>query len=247
MKQRAATAKLVGVSKHFDGMPVLSHASLELFHSEILGLVGPNGSGKTTLINILCGVVKPDEGEFWIGDAVRSFGSPLEALALGVRLLPQVLDVYPPLNVLENIFVGQEITKGPRPFKMMAWSSMKAKAKALLDSVGAGTIDASRPIAELSGGQQKAVALARLLASDGQILVFDEPTTALGVEQKTLLLDVMRTQAKAGRAIIFISHDIDDLLAVCHRIVGLRNGRIDMDLRRQDIDRATLVLQMSAA
>src|ERR1017187_616678 len=130
-------------------------------------------------MSILCGNILPDSGEIWMEGRSVSFESTADAVAQGVRMLPQHLELYPTMSILENIFVGQEITRS-FPFPgMMAWAKMKDAAKALLNRVGADSIDPRSTVSRLSGGQQKAVALARLLATKAKVLVFDEPMASL--------------------------------------------------------------------
>jgi ABC-type sugar transport system ATPase subunit len=240
-------AEMIEVTKRFDEVLALDRITLEFSAGEIVGLVGPNGSGKTTLMNVLCGALQPDSGEVWIKGKRVYLQSTADALARGVRLLSQSLQIYPSLTVLENIFLGQEMTRTLAFPKLMAWRRMEAAAQELLQRVGADQIDSGMPTSALSGGQQKAVALARLLARPGDLLIFDEPTASLGVRQNNRLLEVMKSEAGNGRALVFISHDIEDVLAVCDRVVGLRRGKVVSDQRREAVDAQSLAAQMSVA
>ena len=165
----------------------------------------------------------------------------------GIRSLSQALEIYPSLSVLENIFVGQEISRGWSPIRTMDWAKMEHASKVLLQRVDASQINPRRIISQLSGGQQKAVVLARLLATQAKVLVFDEPATSLGVRQKLRLLDILKTEADNGRSIVFISHDIEDVLAICTRVVVLRKGQTITDLERASTTREALSSHMALA
>jgi ABC-type sugar transport system ATPase subunit len=238
---------LRGISKTFGEVSALTGASLELFSGEVLGLVGPNGSGKTTLTSVLCGSVLPDAGEIFVGDANVSFSSPADVISYGIRKLPQSLEVYPALNVLENIFVGQEIAFGLAPFRVMKWKEMEQRARFLLEQVGTEGISPRSLISRLSGGQQKSVMLARLMATQASVLVFDEPDASLGVTQKVRLLELLRAEAKLGRSIILISHDVDDVLAACDRVVVIRRGVTVKSEFVSEIDQDILSKEMAVA
>jgi ABC-type sugar transport system ATPase subunit len=235
------------ISKNFADVCALNGASLELFPGEVLGLVGPNGSGKTTLANVLCGSLTPDSGDIFVRDAKVSFSSPADAIAYGIRKLPQSLEVYPALNVLENIFIGQEIAVGFSPFQVMNWREMEKRSRQLLEHLGAEQISPRSIVSHLSGGQQKSVVLARLMATQASVLVFDEPAASLGVTQKKRLLELLRAEAKLGRSIILISHDIDDILAACDRVVVIRKGVTVKSEFVTDVDQDTLSKQMAIA
>jgi ABC-type sugar transport system ATPase subunit len=197
----------------------LDEVSVDLFPGEILGLVGANGSGKTTLASILSGKMTPDSGEIWVQGNPVSFGSPADAVASGVRILPQHLELYPSMSILENIFIGQEMTRSFPLLRLMAWARMREVAKTLLSRVGADdSIEPRAAVSRLSGGQQKAVILARLLARKANVLVFDESMASLGISQKTRLLEIFASEAADGRSIVFVSHDIQDVLSVCSRV-----------------------------
>jgi ABC-type sugar transport system ATPase subunit len=235
------------IVKSYGETLALNGATLELYPGEVLGLVGPNGSGKTTLTGVLCGNIRPDSGEIWVGDRLVNFDSPADAIACGIRNLPQSLEIYPTLTVLENIFVGQELTRGWSFVRCMDWKKMEATAGELLQRVDADHIPPRRIVTQLSGGQQKAVVLARLLATRAKILVFDEPTASLGARQKIRLLELLRSEAQNGRSIVFISHDVEDVLEICTRIVVLRKGQTVNELDRSHTTKETLSSQMALA
>lgn len=230
-------ASVVNVTKAFNGTCAVDRATVDFFPGQIVGLVGPNGSGKTTLVNLLCGHLVADAGEVRIGGRLARLRHPADALQRGVRMLPQATELYPGLSVLENIFIGQE----RRRFgTMMSWRRMADEARTLLDEVGAHAVDPLKSGGDMSGGQKKAVALARLLARPAAVLVFDEPLTALGVDQRALVVRIMSEKAASGCAVVFITHDVDDVLLHCDRVVALRLGRVVIDSPCNAISRTEL-------
>jgi ABC-type sugar transport system ATPase subunit len=239
--------RLIDISKTFGDTLALDRVTLNLFPGEILGLVGANGSGKTTLMNILCGNLLPDSGEIWVQGHHVTFRSTAEAVSHGIRMLPQSLEIYPSLSVLENIFIGQEMTRKIRIPRLMAWGKMEKAAKTLLEHVNASSIDPRHTADNLSGGQKKAIVLARLLAKEAEVLVFDEPMASLGVKQKERLLEILASESAKGRSIVFISHDIDDVLSICNRVAVLNNGRVSRDVPRQELNQLELSLQLTVA
>lgn len=244
MKNISPIVSLNGISKSFNDISVIDRVSLHVFPGEIIGLVGANGSGKSTLAKIISGATTPDEGEICIaGHGTVSLASSYDAISIGVRALSQSTEIYPHLSVLENIFIGQEIVKGPSWMPLMNWSCMKERAGRLLERVGSDARLISRKVKDLSGGQQKAVALARVLAYPAKVLIFDEPDAALGIHQKSRLINIMREEAAAGCAVIFISHDLKDVFTVCTRIFLLINGKagIDIDVTKISEDKIRLM------
>jgi ABC-type sugar transport system ATPase subunit len=235
----------VSLSKAFDDNLAVDSISLDIFSRQILAVVGANGSGKTTLMRLVSGSLSPDSGEFWYRESRVRFASAADARARGIRMLPQAPELYSSLSVIENVFIGQEVVRNFPLLRIMAWKKMHAATVGLLQQVGAEGIGPKAIAGQLSGGQKQSVALARMLVSNGQLLIFDEPCASLGVSQRARLLDLMRSQCDNGRAVVLISHDVDDVLAIAHRIVVLRKGRLVSDVARDEVDRYGLSLQMA--
>ena len=239
MKQ-SPISRLVNVTKNYGDNAALEGVSVDIFPGEIVGIVGEMGSGKTTLTSILCGNQSPDSGEVWVANRPVQFASPSDAILCGVRLLPQQIELYPSLSILENIFLGQELTRKLGFPRLMDWKQMEVAARALLARVAVDSIDPNGNVSHLSGGQQKAVILARLLAGKAKVLVFDEPMKSLGGPQQTSLLNIFKIEAASGRSIIFVSHDLEDVFSVCSRIILLREGRIIQDVPIGSADQKSL-------
>ena len=227
---------LTNISKTFGGLVAVDDLNLDLFPGQIIGLVGANGSGKTTLMNILCGNLHPDTGGIWILENPVKFNSTSDAISHGIRMLPQNLEIYESLSVLENIFIGQEITRNIWFPRLVAWKKMEKTAEKLLEKVDANTVSPSAMIENLSGGQKKVVLLARLLAMEAKLLIFDEPMASLGIKQKQKLFKIFKSEAKKGCAIVFISHNIEDVIKNCDRVVVLRHGKIIKDMLCEQTD-----------
>lgn len=239
------TVQLNRVSKSFGDARALDDVSLNLKGGEVTAVVGHNGSGKSTLTNVLCGNVVPDSGSVMVEGVEVELESPAMATSVGVRILPQSLEIYPSLSVLENIFMGQELVRGFPFFRLMDWKKMRIEAKGLLSRVGADRIEPDWDVTNLSGGQKKSVVLARLLAKDSKVLVFDEPMTALGVRQKKRLLEIMRTEAARGVSVLFVSHDAEDVITAADRVVLLKQGKIVSDSNRGSMSASELAIEMS--
>lgn len=210
-----------GVTKRFGGATALDGVDFELLPGEIHGLVGENGAGKSTLMKILSGVHTPDEGELIVrGETVR-FASPAEAKARGVGMIYQELSCMPALTVAENTFLGGHLTTRSG---MVDWKRMKREAAAHLSALGL-DVDVSAPLGSLSLGGQQLVEIARVVFSGASIIVFDEPTSALSEPEAKRLFAAMRELKSRGASLVFISHFLEDVLAVSDRVTVLKNAR----------------------
>ena len=212
---------LRGVSKSFGGVVALKDVDFTLRRGEVHGLVGENGAGKSTTMKIIAGVHHDFAGEMLIeGRAVR-LRSPREALDAGIGMVHQELSVAPDLSVAENVFLGaQPLTR----FGVVDWARMNAEARRLIASLGL-ELDPRTRMGALPVGLQQLVELSRVLFSGARILILDEPTSALSPPEVARLFEVLRRLKAEGRSIIFISHFLDDVLAVSDRVTVFRNGR----------------------
>jgi ribose transport system ATP-binding protein len=210
-----------GVTKRFGGATALDGVDFDLLPGEIHGLVGENGAGKSTLMKILSGVHVPDEGEMLLrGEPVR-FASPAEAKARGVGMIYQELSCMPALTVAENVFLGtQPMTRTG----MIDWKRMRREAGAHLRALGIDA-DVTSRLGSLSLGGQQLVEIARVVFSGASIIVLDEPTSALSGPEATRLFAVMRELKARGASLVFISHFLEDVIAVSDRVTVLKNSR----------------------
>jgi ribose transport system ATP-binding protein len=209
------------VVKSFGGAQALRGVDFDLERGEIHALLGENGAGKSTLMNILSGVIEPDQGEILIdGSAVR-FADPRAAQAAGVATIFQELDLVPSLDVTANLFLGRELTRAG----VLDRGAMRRAARAKLDAIGF-DVDVDQPVGELSVGRRQIVAIAKALTYASRILVMDEPTAALTAVEVQRLFGVMRDIAQRGVGIVYISHRLEEVPRVADRVTVLRDGRI---------------------
>jgi D-xylose transport system ATP-binding protein len=223
MTTALATAFLEGrgLSKSFGHVRALQDVDIDVFQGEILALVGDNGAGKSTLTKILSGVHEADRGEIRVEGAEVRIAGPHDAQQLGVSTVHQDLALCENLDVVGNLFLGAE----RRRWTVLNHIRMERSARDLLSSLDVRIRDIRVPVAMLSGGQRQSVAIARALIGEPRVVILDEPTAALGVEQTAQDLDLNRRLRDRGLAVLVISHTLADVRAVSDRIVVLRLGR----------------------
>jgi len=213
---------LKGISKSFPGVRALSGVSLEVRSGEIHGLVGENGAGKSTLIKIIAGAYAPDAGEICFADAPAHWSSPREAKQHGVHVVYQEFALFPQLSVAENIFIGHE----PRNrLGMVDHARTRREAKELLLKLGV-SLNPSARVASLSVADQQMVEIARAMVHNVKLLVLDEPTAVIAGREVALLFDRLRRLRASGVSVLFISHRLDEVFAICNRVTVLKDGRL---------------------
>jgi rhamnose transport system ATP-binding protein len=213
-------ARLVGMHKSFGSAAVVRNVSLDLLPGEVHGLIGENGAGKTTLIKLLGGVHRPDAGVIEIGGRTVELDGPADAHHNGITLVHQELAVFPDLSATENVFMGRFPTA---PGGVIDRRGMNSAVRAALADLGV-RIDVERPLRDLSIGQQQLVEIAKGVTSGAQVIVLDEPTAALTPAEVQDLFRIVRTLTTRGVAILFVSHRLDELFAICDRITVMRDG-----------------------
>jgi D-xylose transport system ATP-binding protein len=212
---------LRGISKRFGAVQALTDVELEISAGEVVALVGDNGAGKSTLVKVIAGVGPADEGVIeWEGAPV-TIGRPHDAQALGVATVYQDLALCDNLDVVGNLFLGREV----RRFGVLNEVEMERRSRELLDTLSIRIPSVRIPIASLSGGQRQTVAIARSLLGEPKVVILDEPTAALGVEQTAQVLDLVERLRERGLGVILISHNMADVKAVADRVGVLRLGR----------------------
>ncbi|HEX6686552.1 MAG TPA: ATP-binding cassette domain-containing protein [Candidatus Limnocylindrales bacterium] len=218
---RQPVLELSGISKRFGAVKALTGADLEVYPGEVVALVGDNGAGKSTLIKVIAGVGPADSGEIrWKGKNVH-IGKPSDATALGIATVYQDLALCDNLDVVANLFLGQERARGG----VLDEIAMEKQASELLTSLSVRLPSVRVHAAGLSGGQRQSVAIARSLLGEPEVVILDEPTAALGVAQTAEVLDLIETLKQRGLGVILISHNLADVKAVADRVVVLRLGR----------------------
>ena len=210
------------VSKKYGTVVALDNADLELYPGEVLGVIGDNGAGKSTLIKVLCGAVKPDNGEILLDGKNVSFTSPIEARTLGIETVYQNLALSPALSITDNMFLGREIRqKGllGKFFRFLDSKAMADEARKRLSDLGLLTIQNINQLVEtLSGGQRQGVAVARATSFGTKVVIMDEPTAALGVKESRRVLELISEVRARGIPIILISHNMPHVFEVADRI-----------------------------
>jgi D-xylose transport system ATP-binding protein len=239
-----------GVSKRFGAVEALTGVDFEVDAGEIVALVGDNGAGKSTLIKAIAGIQPGEEGEYLFEGRPVSVGSPTDATRLGIATVYQDLALCDNLDVVANLFLGSEqIERGPQgAVRVLDEIAMENRALELLKSLSVTTLRSVRTeVGSLSGGQRQSVAIARSLLGDPKIIILDEPTAALGVEQTAEVLNLIERLRERGLGVIMISHNMEDVRAVADRIVVLRLGRNNGVFDAADVTTETLVAAITGA
>jgi len=209
-----------GVRRSFGATKALRGVDLTVLPGEVMALVGENGAGKSTLMKILSGAIPPDEGQMLLDGANYIPGNPLHARKSGVAMIYQELALAPHLSVMENILLGIEPSRGP----LLNWTEMKRRAAAALAEVGLAEVNPATQVRRLSIAQQQLVEIARAVALDCRVLVLDEPTSSLTARDIEKLFTLIRRLKAKNIAIIYISHFLEEVRAVCDRFTVLRDG-----------------------
>jgi ABC-type sugar transport system ATPase subunit len=238
-----AVLSLAGVNKRFGAVQALTDVSLEVAAGEVVALVGDNGAGKSTLVKVISGVHQPDSGDITFDGRKVSVSGPSAAQALGIATVFQDLALCDNLDVVANLFLGQELRTGP----VMDEVSMEKEAWRLLRTLSAKIPSVRIPIAALSGGQRQTVAIARSLVGDPKIVMLDEPTAALGVAQTAEVLNLIERLRDTGLGVILISHNMADVQAVADRIVVMRLGRNAAEFKTEETTTEQLVAAITGA
>lgn len=222
------------ISKIFPGVKALSDVSFALEKGEIVSLVGENGAGKSTLINVITGQFKPDEGELYMDGEPVSFHSPNDAIAHGIGLVPQELNLIPQLSVAENIYLGVKKLKKTFPYQI-DWEDMYKSAEEVLDILGM-KLDVREQVGGMSVANQQLVQIARAVSQGAELLIFDEPTACLTLNETKRLMDLIRRFKKEGKTIVFVSHHMEEIMELSDRVVIMRDGCLIEILQKNELD-----------
>ncbi|RJO69298.1 sugar ABC transporter ATP-binding protein [Nocardia panacis] len=238
-----------GLVKRYGGVEALRGANFQARAGEVVALIGDNGAGKSTLVKCLSGAERPDGGEIRLAGERVEFATPTAARRLGVETVYQDLAVAPDLDPAANLFLGREIPRRGLLGKlgMLDKSGMKAQAVEHFRRLGVTLPSIDVPIAALSGGQRQSVAVARAVMWASRVVFMDEPTAALGVVQRERVLEVVRRVRDEGIAVVLISHNMPEVLAVADRIEVLRLGTRVARFTAADATLEQLVAAMTGA
>ena len=230
-----------GVSKSFPGVRALDGVSLQVRRGRLLALLGENGAGKSTLMNILAGVFPPDTGTLRLEGRAVSFPHPRAALAAGIGIVFQELNLIPHLSVAENMFLGRE----PRTRAgLIDYRRLNADAAAVLTRLDLG-VAPQVLIADLRVGQQQLVEIGRALSADARVLILDEPTSSLSSHEVTVLFGVIAELKKRGVGLVYITHKFEELVHICDEVTVMRDGRVVGAAPFAELNRDTIVRMMA--
>jgi ribose transport system ATP-binding protein len=228
-----------GIDKRFAGIPALRSAELVVEKSEVHALIGQNGAGKSTMIKVLTGYYRKDAGEILFDDKPIEFSSPQEAQRSGISTIYQEINLVPYRSVTENICLGRE----KRRFGLLDWSAMHEEARTLLARFKI-DIDVRRPLMAYPTAVQQMIAIARAIGFEAKLVIMDEPTSSLDEREVEVLFEVIRQLKATGVSVIFVSHKLDELYAVCDRVTIMRDGRTVQVAPMTALSRLDLVTSM---
>ncbi|WP_417260726.1 sugar ABC transporter ATP-binding protein [Celeribacter sp.] len=210
------------ITKRYAGTVALHDVDFQIGEGEVLGLIGENGAGKSTLMRILCGIEQPSSGDIYLRGEKVHFADPQEAQAAGIAMIPQEVLLVDELSVVENIFLGHEISSRMGLDK----AQMTQAARRILDELECGHIDTARATGSLPKGAQQMIAIARRIMQGGDVFVMDEPTASLTGDETRALFRILEQLKAQGKSSVFISHRLEEMLEICDRIVVLRDGEL---------------------
>lgn len=231
--------RLSGITKRFPGVVALENVNLDLAPGEVVAIIGENGAGKSTLMKILSGVYQADAGTIEFEGKPLVLKSPSDALDVGIRIIYQELSGLDNLDVASNIFLGREFRIGP----FVDQKRLEQESISILRRVGL-EVSPSTPLSRLSIAEKQLVEIARALSLKVKVLILDEPTSSLTLEETHNLLSLVKELKSQGVAILYITHRLDEVLQIADRIVGLRDGRNAGGLPRESITKDAMIKMM---
>ncbi len=236
-----------GITKSFGAVQALRGIDFTIRRGETIALLGDNGAGKSTFVNVLSGVHRPTSGTIRVDGRPVEIASPSVARDLGVETVYQDLGLCENLTVAENIFLGRETRRGPRWLGILSKRAMIGAAEEAMRGLSINVPRADGPVASLSGGQRQAIALARARLWERRLLLLDEPTAALGVQESARAVEAIRAMKQHGLGIVLISHNIPLALDLADRVVVLRHGTKVGDVARRSLAPQDVVALITGA
>jgi simple sugar transport system ATP-binding protein len=218
-----ALLRLERLRKDFRAIVAVEEVTLDVDPGEVVALVGDNGAGKSTVVKCIAGVHQPTSGEILVEGRPVRFSGPLDARSAGIETVFQDLALVTAQPVYMNIFLGRELVKGA--LRRLDREAMAAETQSLLDELDVRIDSPRRPVRDLSGGQRQGVAIARAMHSAPRLVLMDEPTAALGVAETRRVEELICRMRDGGRAILLVSHSLDQVFRLADRICVLRRGR----------------------
>lgn len=237
--ERRTILRLEHITKVFPGVRALDDVNFELYENEILGLCGENGAGKSTLLKVFSGIYKAEEGRIFYNGEERYFKTPAESIRAGISIIHQELSYINDLSVAENVFQGRL----PLRHGFVDWKKLNKDAQELLDAYDI-PVSAKSTMRHLPMAQKQLVEIIKAVSVNARILVMDEPTSSLGLDDVQKLMSIIRRVAERGLSVIFISHRLEELFEICNRIVVLRDGKTVGEFKSGEYDHLAVVSKM---
>lgn len=232
--------ELQNISKYFGGICAINNVSLSVARGEVIGLVGDNAAGKSTLMKIISGVHLPTKGKLLVEGHPVVFHSPQYARDAGIEMVFQIQDpaLVPDLDVADNLFLGREIFKKLFGKYEVKWlldrKTMRERSRAFLEKLMINVDSVTEKTNVLSGGQQQSIAIARAVFFEAKLVILDEPTSNISVNETHKVLELILKLRSKGVSVIIVSHRMDDIFSTADRIVVLRRGRKIEDVAKED-------------
>jgi ABC-type sugar transport system ATPase subunit len=236
--------EIKGIKKKYGSVEALKGVNLSVYTGEVLAIVGDNGAGKSTIIKILSGAISPDSGEIIIAGKHYKRLKPREAIAAGISTVYQDLALVNTLDVADNIFLGREYLK--HGFTLDK-KRMHHESAELLRQLGIKIPLIHTEVSYLSGGQRQGVAVARVVHQGGKLLIFDEPTAAMGVNETRAVLRLIKSLAENGFGVIVISHNMDQVFDISDRICVMRQGEVAGHVKTDEVKPQDVVAMITGA
>ena len=235
MTASSPVLRVQGLTRHYGGVKALTDAEFALLPGEHAAIVGDNGAGKSTFVRLLTGVEQPGSGSIQLDGVEVQFNSPLDAREQGMETVYQTLALAEDLDVPANIFLGREITRlNLGPLSVLNHRAMRQQSVDMLATTGVRIQDLSAPLRGMSGGQRQCVAIARAAGFAKKLIILDEPTAALGVQETARVEEIIKGLKQRGVPLIIISHNLRQVFDLVDRIWVFRQGRIICHRRTQD-------------
>ncbi|MEW5814820.1 MAG: ATP-binding cassette domain-containing protein [Spirochaetota bacterium] len=228
--------RMAGIEKRFGFVQALKGVDFEVHPGEVVGLVGDNGAGKSTLIQILTGIYQPNRGEIYFHGKKVSFEAPKDARNLGIEVVHQGFGLLDSMTVARNVFLGSEPVLSFGPLKFLDMAKMRREARKVIEHAGIKTgVEPDSVVQYLSGGQRQAVKIGRTIYFQAELVILDEPTIALSVRERDHVGELVADLRKRNVAVIYISHDLDEVYALADRITVLDVGTKIAEFKRDEV------------
>lgn len=232
--------ELRNITKIFPGVTALDDMSIILKKGEIHGLIGENGAGKSTLIKVLSGVHIPDKGEIYLEEQIAKYNNPLEAKNLGITCVYQELNIAKDLSITDNLFMGKYVKNKTG---LLDYKYMNKKAKEIMNEMGQ-DIEPTKQCGLLGMGQQQMVEIGKSILADSKVIILDEPTSSLGEKESQLLFDIVHKLKAQGRAVLFVSHKLEEIFEHCDVVTVMRDAKHIITIPTREINKDQLIAHM---